>query len=112
MAVRPERARHGEQLDGRCVVTRPIMIDLFCKAGGAGMGYHRAGFEVVGCDVENQPRYPFGFVQCDWRDGLARWLEWAAKYRPGARVAVHASPPCQAYTTGGRVRERESNGLA
>lgn len=26
------------------------VLDLFCGAGGAGMGYHRAGFEVVGAD--------------------------------------------------------------
>lgn len=27
------------------------ILDLFCKAGGAGEGYHRAGFEVVGVDI-------------------------------------------------------------
>ena len=30
---------------------RPRLLDLFCGAGGAAMGYHRAGFEVVGVDL-------------------------------------------------------------
>jgi DNA (cytosine-5)-methyltransferase 1 len=73
-------------------VKRPTLIDLFCKAGGAGMGYHRAGFEVIGVDIEPQPRYPFEFVQGDALALLPGLVEW---YRP---AAVHASPPCQAYS--------------
>lgn len=66
------------------------------------MGYHRAGFDVIGVDLDPQPLYPFRFVQADWSGGLATVI---AEGRPIA--LVHASPPCQRYTTGGRVKNRE-----
>ena len=68
----------------------PLLLDLFCGAGGAAMGYHRAGFEVVGVDIAPQPRYPFRFVQDDWEESLALFAPVVD--------AIHASPPCQAYS--------------
>lgn len=66
------------------------LLDLFCGAGGAGMGYHRVGFEVVGVDINPQPHYPFEFHQADA-------LEFCAQY--GAEFdVIHASPPCQGYS--------------
>jgi len=69
---------------------RPRLLDLFCGAGGAAMGYHRAGFEVTGVDIVPQPRYPCGFVQADALDYCrAHGHEYPV---------IHASPPCQAYS--------------
>jgi len=58
------------------------------------MGYHRAGFEVVGVDIKPQPHYPFAFMEGDALE-IAQNLEW---FFPWAKFdAIHASPPCQRY---------------
>lgn len=73
---------------------KPRLLDLCCKAGGAAMGYHRAGFEVVGVDKDPQPNYPFTFVQMDALEFL-RTHRWCL--RQDFDVA-HASFPCQSFT--------------
>jgi DNA (cytosine-5)-methyltransferase 1 len=73
------------------VSRRPLLLDLFSGAGGAAVGYHRAGFDVVGVDHRPQPRYPFEFC-------LADALEYLVNGGWKVFDAIHASPPCQAYT--------------
>lgn len=89
----------GEHLPGsaRCDVgRRPVLLDLFCKAGGMTKGYQRAGFYVVGVDIEPQPNYCGNdFVQADAIEYLRELREegWGWAFD-----AIHASPPCQSFT--------------
>lgn len=90
----------------------PVLLDLFCGAGGAATGYSRAGFTVVGVDIAPQPNYPFRFVQADALDYLHRatvYGNMAAEIGIPARyfAAIHASPPCQAYSKAQRIRKRQ-----
>lgn len=71
----------------------PRLLDLFCGAGGCSVGYARAGFEVVGVDVEPQPNYPFEFVQTDALEYMANVIAYGRAFD-----AIHASPPCQAFS--------------
>lgn len=67
---------------------RPRLLDLFCGAGGAARGYQLAGFHVTGVDIRPMPRYAGDvFVQAD-----------AMEFPLDGFDAIHASPPCQAYS--------------
>lgn len=68
----------------------PWCLDLFCGAGGAGMGYKLAGFNVLGVDIKPQPRYPGWFAQGDA-------LEFAREYGHLFDL-IHASPVCKKYS--------------
>jgi hypothetical protein len=67
------------------------VLDLFCCGGGAARGYAKAGFDIVGVDIEDQPQYPFTFVLAD---ALEYVFEKANEFD-----LIHASPPCQGYST-------------
>lgn len=85
-------------------MTRPLLLDLYCGAGGASVGYARAGFNVVGVDIALQPNYPlaFAFEQADvMRFDLPYWA-WKLNVS-----AIHASPPCQAYSTTASLHTNE-----
>lgn len=76
----------GSLADPSC--DRPRLLDLFCGAGGCSVGYHRAGFDVTGVDIDPHPDYPFDFIQGD-----------ALEVDLTGYDAIHAGPPCQAHTT-------------
>ena len=74
--------------------SKPILLDLYCGAGGASMGYHRAGFQVIGVDHKPMPTYPFWFLRADALDFLNHPESW-----PFQPAVIHASPPCQKWTS-------------
>lgn len=67
------------------------VLDLFCGAGGAAMGLHRAWpeAEITGVDIDNQPRFPFKFIRAD-----------AMTFALNEYDFIWASPPCQRYSAG------------
>jgi DNA (cytosine-5)-methyltransferase 1 len=71
---------------------RPRLLDLFCGAGGCGVGYQRAGFDVVGVDKEAHPSSPHLVMVADALEVLDDW-GFCSTFD-----VIHASPPCQAHT--------------
>lgn len=70
------------------------LLDLFCGEGGAGMGYHRAGFTVHGVDKApaRAAHYPFTWAAAD---AIEYVLEYGHLFD-----AIHASPTCTGYSRG------------
>lgn len=68
-------------------------LDLFCKAGGVSAGLVAAGYDVIGVDIEKQPRYPYQFIQDDAMAWLRGEREDLSQF-----ALIWASPPCQLYS--------------
>ena len=80
-------------------MSKPILLDLFCGAGGAAKGYADTGFEVIGVDIEHHEDFPYEFHTGEALTTLDQVIADGGMFA-GKRVnAVHASPPCQAYST-------------
>lgn len=73
------------------------LLDLFCGAGGASMGYAMAGFEVTGIDVKHGRRYPFTYIRGDVRDYLNK--DFLNQFD-----VIAASPPCQTHSSTKHLR--------
>ena len=78
------------------------LLDLFCGAGGASMGYARAGFEVTGMDIKHGKRYPFKYIR---KDVMELRFEDLEEYD-----VIHASPPCQTFSATRHLRNAQGKG--
>ena len=102
--IHEKSGKKSKGLEKRCIVCgkncgRPTLLDLFSGAGGAGFGYKKAGFCVLGIDVNPQPRYAgCRFHQAD-----------ALEYPLDGFDVIHASPPCQAYCALKTMKNRKDN---
>jgi DNA (cytosine-5)-methyltransferase 1 len=84
----------------------PWILDAFCGAGGASAGYWLAGFNVVGIDIVEFKRYPFELIVADAIEEL-RYLRKDGDLLGRRFVAIHASPPCQAFTEAWKIRQND-----
>jgi DNA (cytosine-5)-methyltransferase 1 len=82
-------------------MTKPRLLDLYCKQGGASMGYSQAGFEVVGVDISKQKRYPFEFIQKDALEVL-KDIDFLNTFD-----VITASPPCQTHSATQHLRNAQ-----
>lgn len=84
------------------LVLKMKLLDLYCKAGGASVGYKQAGFdEVVGVDIKKQKRYPYQFIQADALEVLND-MDFLRKFD-----VIHASPPCQTHSATRHLRNAQ-----
>ena len=79
---------------------KPRLLDLFCGAGGASMGYAEAGFDVTGIDLKHGKRYPYTYIRGDVRDYLN--LEFLSQFD-----VIVASPPCQTFSATKHLRNAQ-----
>jgi DNA (cytosine-5)-methyltransferase 1 len=82
---------------------KPKLLDLFCGAGGASMGYAMAGFDVTGIDVKHGKRYPYNYIRGDVRDYLN--VEFLSQFD-----VIAASPPCQTFSATQHLRNAQGKG--
>jgi DNA (cytosine-5)-methyltransferase 1 len=79
---------------------KPRLLDLFCGAGGASMGYAEAGFDVTGIDIKHGKRYPYTYIRGDVRDYLN--VEFLRQFD-----VIAASPPCQTFSATKHLRNAQ-----
>lgn len=72
-------------------MSKPKLLDLYCGAGGCSVGYHRAGFDVIGVDIKGYKGYPFPFIKSDV-------FEFLQSNDVSQFDFIHASPPCHNYS--------------